>query len=114
MVELVKFKSEFINTNVIFNAKFTSNVYRQVDIVREIEQQSQQPTPNSLASSFIPIYAIGDKQRFQQVVLNMMMNAVNNTIDEDIIINVSYDNESSKVKVEITDKGIGIQEQDQD
>jgi len=37
-----------------------------------------------------------------------MMNAVNNTIDQDIVINVSYDQIKQKLKFEITDKGIGI------
>jgi signal transduction histidine kinase len=41
-----------------------------------------------------------------------MMNAVNNTIDQEITINVKYDQENSKLNFEITDKGIGIQQKD--
>ena len=43
-----------------------------------------------LRASEVPTYVIGDKVRFQQVAINLLSNAINNTFEKSITLRVEY------------------------
>ncbi len=53
---------------------------------------------------------MGDPARLRQVLLNLMTNAVKFTSAGGITVEVSYWNETSRMRIEVTDTGIGIPE----
>ncbi len=46
---------------------------------------------NRITNSHLPLNMIGDCDRMQQVFLNILLNANNNTFDEQITVNVFYE-----------------------
>jgi signal transduction histidine kinase/CheY-like chemotaxis protein/HPt (histidine-containing phosphotransfer) domain-containing protein len=62
----------------------------------------------------VPRYIYADPNRIQQVLINLLNNAVKFTEKGSIRLKASYqETPVSRVRVEITDTGIGIEEQDQ-
>ena len=60
-----------------------------------------------------PREIIGDERRFKQVLINLVKNAFKFTIKGQIEIDANYDYSSQYLKVQVTDTGIGISEEDQ-
>jgi two-component system phosphate regulon sensor histidine kinase PhoR len=61
----------------------------------------------------IPIFVFADEERIEQVLQNLINNAVNYTNnDTEIIISIQYHNEN-KIQIDITDQGDGISQEDQ-
>jgi two-component system phosphate regulon sensor histidine kinase PhoR len=61
----------------------------------------------------IPIFVFADEERIEQVLQNLINNAVNYTNnDTEITISIQYHNEN-KIQIDITDKGDGISQEDQ-
>ena len=56
---------------------------------------------------------IGDKERFQQVAINLLSNAIDNTFCNQICVRVEYSKEQQQVTTTFVDKGIGINDEDQ-
>jgi signal transduction histidine kinase len=63
--------------------------------------------------SNLPAKVTGDKCRMQQVFINLVTNAVNNTYDGGVTIHLSYDASSQMIRISVMDTGIGIKPQDQ-
>ena len=60
----------------------------------------------------IPSVFFGDEIRIRQVMLNIINNAIKYTKEGVIMIDVSFDKESSSLIVEVNDTGIGIKKDD--
>lgn len=59
----------------------------------------------------VPEFVIGDSTRLQQVLINLVANAIKFTSQGHILVSVSLDKEAStNLKFEVTDTGIGIPE----
>ena len=63
--------------------------------------------------SMIPTNVIGDKMRFQQILVNLTSNAIANTFDGGVTIVLNFDKEMQMIQVNIEDTGIGIQNDQQ-
>lgn len=61
----------------------------------------------------VPAEMIGDKLRFEQVLMNLLSNSVNCTYSGSIQIFSQYDKVNKKVFVIVNDSGIGIKLNDQ-
>lgn len=71
----------------------------------------------SLIYSDVPQFLIGDPLRLKQVITNLISNAIKFTPQGNITVRVSIleeDNNQATVKFEITDTGIGLNEQQKD
>ena len=62
----------------------------------------------------IPSVLYGDEIRVRQIILNIVNNAIKYTEEGGVYIKVSFERESSMLKAEIKDTGIGIRESDKD
>ncbi len=56
----------------------------------------------------IPIRVIGDIERIEQVLTNLIVNAINYSSKEKAEVSVSFQNVNGKVKTTVKDNGIGI------
>lgn len=57
-----------------------------------------------------PVVLVGDAARLQQIVLNMLTNAVKFTETGGVDLRLSYRKDTSKLRIEVSDTGIGIAE----
>ena len=62
----------------------------------------------------LPINLIGDPDRLQQVIINLIQNALKNQYEGEIFIKLIYDEEEGQIIIIITDQGSGIKTQDQE
>ena len=62
----------------------------------------------------IPKEVIGDKLRLQQILINLVQNAITYTSEGKVQIFVNYDFFNQKLDVQVKDTGIGIKPEDQD
>lgn len=60
----------------------------------------------------IPATLVGDETRVQQILVNMVSNAIKYTHQGYVKVAVSYKRESSSLHVEVSDSGIGIKSHD--
>ncbi|MCR4793200.1 MAG: response regulator [Lachnospiraceae bacterium] len=60
----------------------------------------------------IPTVLFGDEIRIRQIMLNIINNAIKYTKEGGICISASYDLQREMLKVEVSDTGIGIREED--
>ncbi|MBR5407052.1 MAG: response regulator [Lachnospiraceae bacterium] len=63
-------------------------------------------------SEDIPSVLMGDEIRIRQIMLNLINNAIKYTDEGSVSIDVSFDKDNSKLKVIVTDTGIGIKDED--
>ena len=61
----------------------------------------------------MPKNVIGDKQRMQQVALNLIFNAIDNTKKGHVFIYVNYDSKEQQLIFIVQDTGVGIAKEDQ-
>ena len=65
--------------------------------------------------TILPTYAYGDCDRLQQVLINLIKNAVDNSyMNEQILVNLNYDYTKKHLICLISDTGIGIKQEEQD
>ena len=64
------------------------------------------------ASPDIPSVLWGDEIRIRQIMLNLINNAIKYTHDGSVRIAVSFDRDVKKLKISVTDTGIGIRPED--
>lgn len=86
--------------------------------LQQIDQKlDEHPLLRSIASNHkkhkLPTTVIGDPQRLQQVVFNLMNNALKNTSQGSITVNINFNPDESKLIFDITDKGKGIKKDEQ-
>ena len=62
----------------------------------------------------VPNYVFIDAQRVNQIILNLLQNALKFTNDGSITLTVSYDGRCNKLMFKVRDSGIGISEKDKD
>ena len=62
----------------------------------------------------VPNEVIGDKLRLQQVLINLVQNAITHTTEGIVQIQVMYDYSKQMLEVNVIDTGIGIKLEDQD
>ena len=62
----------------------------------------------------VPNEVIGDKLRLQQVLINLVQNAITHTTEGIVQIQVMYDYSKQMLEVNVIDTGIGIKPEDQD
>ena len=62
----------------------------------------------------IPAEVIGDKQRLQQILINLVQNAITYTSVGTVSVSVAYDYFNQKIDFQIKDTGIGIKPEEQD
>jgi signal transduction histidine kinase len=60
-----------------------------------------------------PDNVTGDKQRLQQVLINLLNNAISNTYQGGVTLDLSYDYENMMMKFRVADTGSGIKPEDQ-
>lgn len=61
----------------------------------------------------VPQLIIIDEQRYRQVLLNLLQNALKFTMEGSIIVTVDYNPFNGYLAVTVTDTGLGISEADQ-
>ncbi len=64
------------------------------------------------ADEDIPRVLYGDEIRVRQVMLNIINNAIKYTSEGGLIIRISYSRESSRLRIVVSDTGIGIRPED--
>ncbi|MBR4168901.1 MAG: response regulator [Lachnospiraceae bacterium] len=60
----------------------------------------------------IPATLLGDEIRVRQILLNIINNAIKYTEEGTVTVDVSFDREEQKLKVKISDTGMGIRKED--
>ncbi len=74
----------------------------------EIKAQNNQVTLKIENPIDIPIRVIGDIERIEQVLTNLIVNAINHSAKENTDVIVSFQTLANKVKITVKDNGIGI------
>lgn len=64
------------------------------------------------AAPSIPSVLFGDEIRIRQIILNLINNAIKYTHKGTVRIDVSFDTENEKLKISVSDTGIGIRPED--
>lgn len=83
---------------MVFDLTSSINVKDDLELLYRLEEN-------------VPEFIIGDSTRLQQVLINLVANAIKFTSNGHILVNVSFLNEDdSTLKFEIKDTGIGIPE----
>lgn len=105
--------AELLDVSKIQHGKLNYNfhIFDFKDMIMDSIEGIQYNTPNHKihVDGIIPVLVEGDKERLQQVIINLLSNAVKYSPDnDDIFIKMSCDNE--EIKVSVTDKGIGMTE----
>ena len=63
-----------------------------------------------LIDNNVPVNILSDLKRFKQVLFNLIGNAVKFTFKGKVVVSAEFDNE--ELKVDVTDSGLGIKEED--
>ena len=63
-------------------------------------------------SEDIPSVLMGDEIRIRQIMLNLINNAIKYTHEGSVSVDVSFDREESRLKIIVSDTGIGIKTED--
>lgn len=74
----------------------------------EIKAQNNEVTLKIENPMDVPIRVMGDIERIEQVLTNLIVNAINHSAQENTEIVVSFQTLSNKIKTTVTDNGIGI------
>ncbi|GIO28350.1 sensor histidine kinase [Ornithinibacillus bavariensis] len=95
----------FIERNMVRGDQIIEKSIQQIP--KELQNQLEITFQNKLAE---PVYFYGDKIRIQQVLLNLMMNAIR--YNDQVIkkIAVTLDQSATDIIISVKDNGIGIEE----
>ena len=100
------------------NMKVTPECFSIKEVLSNVHEtmkqriRSKKHECNFSVAENVPEFIIMDKQKLTQIIINLLSNSINYTpINGKITINVT--NSGNILRVEVTDDGIGISEQDQ-
>lgn len=81
---------------------------REVFDLLEIKAQNNLVTLKIENPIDVPIRVAGDIERIEQVLTNLIVNAVNHSAKDNAIVSVSFQTVNGKIKTTIKDNGVGI------
>ena len=119
-IQLMKIINDIIDFSKLSSGKMKSvlECFSIKDVLNNVHETMKQRIKTKkhkctfIVSKNVPNFLIMDKQKLTQIIINLLSNAVNYTnIEGKIDIYVS--NVDRTLKVEVSDNGIGISEQDQ-
>lgn len=79
-----------------------------VDLL-EIKAQKNNVTLKIDNPTHSPIRVVGDIERIEQVITNLVVNAINHSSKESAEVTISFQTQGGKIKTTIKDNGIGIE-----
>jgi signal transduction histidine kinase len=87
---------------------FTKSSFKVEDLIRDCVDQNQAISSHRIhVKGNLDLLIEGDKNRLEQVVCNLLTNAIKYSPGKDLVIIESIDMED-KIKIKVTDAGIGI------
>lgn len=102
--------NKFKTTTSKFNlAECISEVYEMMLMKANLKSIKLE----SITNAKIPREVIGDKIRFQQVILNIVQNAISFTSEGKVQMSTFYNFLTQQVELKVTDTGIGIKPEEQ-
>eukprot|EP00347_Sterkiella_histriomuscorum_P014290 403361440 len=101
-----KFKSRLYKTDVKAAVQEILDMFELVSFEKKIEMRAE-------FTDNIPTPLFIDKQRMQQVLINLLSNSLKFTIQGHITIKVSYDAAEHKIIMKVADTGVGVKSEDQ-
>eukprot|EP00347_Sterkiella_histriomuscorum_P015708 403355989 len=102
-----KFKSRLFKTDVKAAVNELIDMFELVAIEKKVELKAE------VAEDINSLLLI-DKQRLQQVLINLVSNSLKFTIEGYITIQVSYDAAEHFINVKVVDTGVGVKSEDQE
>ncbi len=87
-------------------------VVQEVFDLLEMKAQKQ-GTTLQFDEKYDPIKVIGDLERIQQVMVNLIVNAIKHSNKDHAAVTVSFKNENQSIQIAVQDNGKGISEEDQ-
>eukprot|EP00347_Sterkiella_histriomuscorum_P018694 403344532 len=101
-----KFQSRLYKTDVQGAVQEILYMFELVSFEKKIEMRAE-------FADNIPTPLFIDKQRMQQVLINLLSNSLKFTIQGHITIKVSYDAAEHKIIMKVADTGVGVKSEDQ-
>ena len=96
------------------NLKLEQRPFKILALTREVFDLLEIKAQNNLVTLKIenpidvPIRVAGDIERIEQVLTNLIVNAVNHSAKDNAIVSVSFQTVNGKIKTTIKDNGVGI------
>ncbi|MCR5093574.1 MAG: response regulator [Lachnospiraceae bacterium] len=90
----------------------TMSVFNDIANMTRKKAEEKGLTYELVVDKEIPAVLLGDEIRIRQIMLNIINNAIKYTTEGGVRIHVSYDRVTSRLRVVVSDTGIGIRPED--